>query len=447
MVREKQILNFAFLFFITFLIGCEHRLPYPAFQNGPPRQPGELRIEDFPVPESCAGCHPNHYAEWRGSMHAYAVTDPVFSAMQTLGWRETEKKMDQFCIQCHSPVASRLGFTPPFYDEASLPPVGRRGVSCAVCHSITEVKQPANADVRFEPLAGFHGPISDPAENSFHASQFAPMFTTSELCSGCHNVVNPRGVNIENTFNEWESSPAAAEGKQCQDCHMPAYEGPAAVGGPQRTVHRHFFVGVDVALVDFPERERQREMVEALLRSAAEMTVEAPDSAVAGDRFLLPVRITSKTAGHALPTGAVADRQLWLWVQVKDASGRVIYQSGHFDANGDLMDRHSEIAPNGDFDLVEFGQLMYGAQGEDVFFSWQAWGERTKTIPPLATVAPIYVIPVPAEAIGPLQVQVKLRFRSFPPFILRKVGLGDLVAKVPVIDMCEWSGQIPLFSP
>ena len=31
--------------------------------------------------DQCASCHPQHVEEWRSSAHAYAVRDPVFSAM------------------------------------------------------------------------------------------------------------------------------------------------------------------------------------------------------------------------------------------------------------------------------------------------------------------------------------------------------------------------------
>ena len=41
-------------------------------------------------PASCAGCHPDHYREWSGSMHAYAAEDPVFLAMNAHGQRVTE---------------------------------------------------------------------------------------------------------------------------------------------------------------------------------------------------------------------------------------------------------------------------------------------------------------------------------------------------------------------
>ncbi len=441
----------AVIYFLLFgatimLAACTHELPSPATAE---KDSGsdELSLADFSDPETCAGCHPNHYDEWEGSMHAYAVVDPVFNAMQELGQTETEGKLDQFCIQCHSPIASQLGYTPPFYREEELPDIGKRGVSCTVCHSISEVRQTANAEITLSPQTGMKGPIKDPQENPFHKSEFSELFLSSELCGGCHNVVNARGVIIENTFNEWKNSPAAAQGQQCQDCHMPAYRGQAAVGGPERIVHRHYFVGVDLALVEFPDREEQRQLVTELLRSAADISVELPDSIRSGGILPLTVHITSKTAGHHLPTGAVADRQMWLAVTVIDqATGMIIYQSGHLDANGDLMNRHSELNPNADFDLVLFNQLMVGENGQDVFFSWQAYSERTQTLPPLATVSPAYSIFVPPGIEGPLHIEVRLRFRSFPPFILRKLNLHDLARNIPIIDMDEWSGTVVIKS-
>lgn len=108
------------------------------------------------------------------------------------------------------------------------------------------------------------------------------------------------------------------------------------------------------------------------------------------------------------------------------------------------MDRHSEIRPNGDKDLILWSQQMVGTSGEDVFFSWQAYEERTVTIAPLQTVAPVYDQFLPASLVGPLQIDVKLRFRMFPPFILRKVDLPDLAQQLRIIDMDEWSQEIPV---
>ena len=41
------------------------------------RQNDRLSREELLDPETCAECHPNHYEQWKGSMHAYAAEDPV----------------------------------------------------------------------------------------------------------------------------------------------------------------------------------------------------------------------------------------------------------------------------------------------------------------------------------------------------------------------------------
>src|SRR5262245_5741159 len=56
-------------------------------------------------PRSCAGCHPDHYREWSGSMHAFAGVDPVFQALNKRMQRETNGALGTFCVQCHAPVA------------------------------------------------------------------------------------------------------------------------------------------------------------------------------------------------------------------------------------------------------------------------------------------------------------------------------------------------------
>src|SRR5580704_15418114 len=62
-------------------------------------------------PTQCQGCHPDHYREWSGSMHAYAGDDPVFVAMNARGQRETKGALGTFCVRCHAPIAAALGAT------------------------------------------------------------------------------------------------------------------------------------------------------------------------------------------------------------------------------------------------------------------------------------------------------------------------------------------------
>lgn len=62
-------------------------------------------IERLQDPNTCMECHPSHFTQWSGSMHAYAADDPVFVAMNKRGQRETQGALGAFCIKCHAPMA------------------------------------------------------------------------------------------------------------------------------------------------------------------------------------------------------------------------------------------------------------------------------------------------------------------------------------------------------
>src|SRR5207245_2330902 len=70
-----------------------------------------LSLADLQDPQKCQTCHPDHFKEWSGSMHAYASDDPVFLAMNKRGQRETSGMLGDFCAKCHAPLALALGAT------------------------------------------------------------------------------------------------------------------------------------------------------------------------------------------------------------------------------------------------------------------------------------------------------------------------------------------------
>lgn len=428
-------------FLILFLLACKGNNPNaPA----PPKSDSpKFKVTDFAPPEQCERCHPNHYDEWKSSMHAYAFVDPVFFAMHDRGQKETGGTLDQFCVKCHSPIASVTGETPPFFDRAALSPISKQGVQCDVCHTITKINKTANADFELTPGNTKHGSIADPAPNNYHNSAFNAMFDRSEFCGACHEVVNDRGTRIEETFTEWLEATYAGMSVDCQDCHMPTYAGQAAVDGPLREkVHRHYFAGVDVPLVDFPDAEVQRQMAEALLQSAAELKVRHAESVRPGDTLRVEVEIENNRTGHNLPSGVAAERQMWIAITAREQRGGVIYQSGQLDANGDLMDHHSALHPNGDADLAVFRQIMRDENGNEVLFFWEAKSVENNLIPAFASSTAEYEIPIAANLVGEITLEVTLRFRSLPPYFLRELGLGELVAKVPIVDMARIVKQV-----
>lgn len=443
--------------------------------------PREQALVAFADPQTeCVGCHSQHVREWEMSNHAYAAVDPVFHAMVSVGQEATKGKLGQFCVQCHTPTGMALGETQVTMgddgvarqDLTNLRAVARQGVSCDVCHTITQVMEPVNARMIMTPDGVRRATIADPVPTSAHASAYSELHASSDVCSGCHAVINPRGAFIEETFGEWADSSAAAAGKQCQDCHMPEYEGVAAKDGPVRTVHRHTFVGVDVSLLpedEFPGYHEIRALAAQMLKSAVDMQVhfDPDDPAIVVD--------LQNLAGHALPSGATAERQMWIEIIVRDDDGQQVYASGLLDANGDLfegVDGHS-LAPGSDPDLAYFGQQLVsvpklataetseqraailaeveaacrpqalGAVDPDgpavpVPFPWQADWQCNSMIPPDGSATVRY--PLAGLEEGFHSATVRLLFRTFPPYFLRELerlaGLDPAVKdRVPIVEM------------
>lgn len=425
---------------ILFLVACKKD---PVDPKPPEPTPPEFKVTDFAAPEQCASCHPNHYEEWQSSMHAYAFVDPVFFAMHERGQQLTNGQLDQFCTKCHSPIASRSGETPAFFDRNKLSPISTRGVSCDVCHSISKVNKIFNAQFEMTPGNTKFGSLNNPMPNAYHQSQFNALFDRSDFCGTCHEVENTFNTRVEETYSEWVQASVAGMSADCQDCHMPTYTGEAAVGGPVRDkVHRHYFVGVDVPLVDFPGADLQRQMSEELLKNSAEISVNAPATIKVGDTLHVAVTVTNSRTGHHLPSGTAAERQMWIAIQARDVNGNLIYQSGQLDANGDLMDQHSALNPNADRDLVVYRQKLFDANGKEVLYFFQAKTVENNLIPLFSSKSGNYQIPVPVAARGPITLEVKLRFRSLPPYFLRDLNMSELIAKVPIVNMEEASVQV-----
>ena len=420
----------------------------------------------YSTPEACGACHPTHYQQWRGSMHAYAIRDPIFQAMSQKGIEETEGRLDQFCVQCHAPVASLKGFLEVEEVEGvfKLPldledPLVAHGVQCVSCHNVASVEGTQNAQLTLSEETYF-GPTGSEAAQAAHPMEASPLFgdpaQESILCGSCHDVLNPNNARLEATFSEWYASSYnnprdPTQHRSCQDCHMPTYEGPITEGGPHKTLHAHRFIGVDQALIeDFPGREEQAALVRALLQDCAELELRNNGLDEEG-HLVLVASVANINNGHNLPSGSTADRQVWVHLQVHDEDGALVFESGMLDARGDLMDGvfgHS-LSPDGDPELLLFGQFIYGADGAHVTFPWQAHSYTDNLIGPGQRRWRDYPIPVGAAAGRRLRATATLNYRTFPPFLIRQLieeGYLEegLLLPVPIIEMERATLEIEL---
>eukprot|EP00913_Durusdinium_trenchii_P035260 g32990.t1 len=59
------------------------------------------------------------------------------------------------------------------------------------------------------------------------------------------------------------------------------------------------------------------------------------------------LKVSNGTTGHGVPTGFDAERLVFMRVLVWNASGKLVFQSGDLDPNGDIRDSHSYYVHNG----------------------------------------------------------------------------------------------------
>lgn len=281
----------------------------------------------FTSAKVCGNCHVAIYQGWKGSLHANAVSDPVFYSLFLETSRETGGKADALCLSCHAPTVSVTG------DLKLADPVSREGVTCDYCHSVEEVTMHKAQRITVTPGKKNWGPLKD-VSSTAHESAYAPVFEDSRFCGSCHEYKNPLGAPIFETYSEWEASPQAKEGKACQTCHMPKISGRPIAVGPASSkevyINSHEAAG--------------GHSIEALKKAVLVKLVEVKR---AGDRVRVEVRIENVGSGHKVPTG-IPSRRLILRLQAT-ATGQPlftadrIYRKVLVDAEGKVIEKDSDL--------------------------------------------------------------------------------------------------------
>ena len=400
----------------------------------PPPTPGMTQAE-LMDPETCRGCHSSHYEEWSGSMHAYASLDPVFLAMNARGQRETGGELGDFCVQCHAPMALRLGLTSDGLNLHEVPAYAQ-GVTCYFCHSVESVEGTHNNPLKLADDMAMRGSYADPLPNSAHASLYSPHHDRNQresaaLCGSCHDIVTQQGVHLERTYTEWQNSlyghPDKGGQQTCGSCHMAGRDDVAAdvPGAPLRQVHHHGMPGVDIALTPFPQRDAQRSAVERALDMSvyAELCVASLEG-----ETRITVNLENLSAGHGWPSGSAPDRRGWVEVIAFDPAGDVLYSSGAI-ADGQAV---SEFE---DADLWQLRDFTTKANGEPAHFFWEVAEYVSATLPAPTAVSlfdpdftDIHRTRVYTYAgQAPARVEMRVKLRPIGLEILRDlVGSGDL---------------------
>jgi hypothetical protein len=352
--------------------------------------PGNLSLEQLRDPETCSSCHPTHYRQWSGSMHAYSSYDPLFVAMNQRAQEETGGELGDFCVRCHAPVAVALGLTDDGLNLDSLPS-SVQGVGCYSCHGVEGLEGSHNGAIRLATDGVLRGGLTDPLVGAPHTAGYSELLDgdrpeSSDLCGACHDVVLPGGLELERTHQEWTQSAFAPERATsddavltCSGCHMPTTNEPTVAAGVTSGEPRlgmHDRTGDD--MFDRSVEREHRARVQAFLDAA--LGVEVCVQALPGESAAIFVTLENASAGHAFPSGAAQDRRVW--VQLSAHRGdELLFQSGHAEPNQPLVELEDD-------NLWLFMDHIFDADDRPTAHFWNAKRIESALIPAVTTFDP-----------------------------------------------------------
>lgn len=362
----------------------------------------------FQTSDRCFACHNGLITssgqdvsigfDWRASMMANSSRDPYWQASvrrESIDHPESQAAIEDECSICHMPItrveAKLHGSTAQVFSQLPLntsTPEGREaadGVSCAVCHQITNeklgsresfnggfvVKGPdANGNrTEYGPFKIENGQTRIMRSSSEgYRPEESDHIRKSELCATCHTLITKAlgaggkeiGVLPEQVpYQEWLHSDYQTM-KSCQSCHMPAVQEPVPItsvlGVRREGVAQHVFVAGNFFMQQMLNRYRTELNVAAPpqeLASAAEYTVKYLQSTAAtiavenitlgSGRLQADVTVHNK-GGHKLPT-AYPSRRAWLHVTVRDREGRAVFESGALKPDGSIAGNNNDEDP------------------------------------------------------------------------------------------------------
>ncbi len=267
----------------------------------------------FASAEGCADCHESIYNEWKASMHAKSapMNDKVHAAVFKMTGNDikTGSKYGKVpvCVKCHVPIAALDG-----EKDLTKKPIYAEGVTCTFCHKIKGLKKGDDRGLgahayEFYTDNTFASGMKD-AKKLAHGTASLALYKKSEYCGGCHNKrSNSKGVNVCNTYEEYETS-RFSKTLQCQNCHMkPSREGLVADASDKKSkLHDHGSTG-----------GHNIEQV----KSGVSLKLN-----VKKDKNIVQVTLKNKNTGHNMPTAAPL-RQMYLKVTQLDAKGDVIAEN------------------------------------------------------------------------------------------------------------------------
>src|SRR5574341_1244176 len=362
-----------------------------------------VKREGYTESQTCGACHTVIYKEWKNSVHASSISDPVFLGV----FNEVEREKKSFCLKCHAPTVRVTGD----YDLTQF--ITKEGVTCDFCHTVKSVDLGKEEPFEFD--LGFvkRGPFESDLEIG-HKNLYSEIHLKAEFCAGCHEVVNENGFHVMSTYSEWKGGPYAEKGIQCQNCHMPVEFGTPIVNPEIANTHRsvtaHKFLGGHSQIN---------------ITRAATLT-QVLDKA--NDSLSVVVYVTNSEAGHSLPTG-IPSRKVILTVKLLDSKGGVVGEKE-----------------------VEYRRVLVDEEGKEIpeenikdMFLKATSLKSDNRIKPKETRREVFIFPLTKGMEKVLTVDSTLRYEFSVPYLEPNIMRVEMARDVKTINIEEEGTDIGIW--
>jgi tetratricopeptide (TPR) repeat protein len=371
-----------------------------------------IQAEHFFPAARCAECHQETHAQWSESLHRNAGREPFYKESVNILEKQRGIEFTRHCESCHSPVALLSGALTTGSKVSRN--MDDEGVTCSVCHSITETRLDGTGSYTIRRPAllldtdgapNYENVTNEQILRDIPSHKKAVMnnvLKTPEFCASCHKAAAPPELNGYkflrgfNTYDEWQVSGASTDTitpyyrrdtrADCRTCHMP----PAGEGKPDLAadkngmVSSHRFIGANTAAPLFYNQKKQVEMTtEFLQKGVLSADIFAVRNEATGESYkalsqnaetkmLLPegqeitaeVVVFNRRAAHSFPPELRDLYEPWVEFEATNDQGNSIYHSGFIKPDQTLDEKahvYKSILLNADSKMVTRHQMWLTA--------------------------------------------------------------------------------------
>lgn len=342
--------------------------------------------------------------DWRSSMMANAAKDPFWRAKvshEGLVNPDHAAVLEDVCSRCHAP----MGHFNAHYNGVELysiadmesDPIAMDGVSCTVCHQITEESLGNySGEIVFGENKQIWGPYEDPFPNPMvmhtgYTPVHSPHIKDSRVCASCHTLItnsvdlsgNPTGTQFveQAIYHEWLNSTFQATNISCQSCHIPEIQDEVVIStmppwlDGRTPFGKHQLVGANVFMLrllrdnidDLGLSATVAQFDTTISRATQKLQVQSlifdlMEEERTEDTLYLNVSLQN-IAGHKLPSG-YPSRRVFVTLEVTDASGDPVFYSGTMDEEYNLLQEDEGYEPHhaviNDQEQVQIYEMVMG---------------------------------------------------------------------------------------